>query len=267
MGGIIKMYAWLNLAKKELRMARTSLFVTLGALIIIGLWLIYLTQEHNVAVFIAPAALLLGVAALLPPFFMFYSVTQELKHTPNLWLHCPQPAWMIVSAKLMISLIATTLILLIEAAFIYWALFSFDNIIPPGTDKQIVFMFVTEVGIYVALGIIAGGIYMSSWATLIATATAAARNILGRLKWLAGITVFIISTWGMANLGESMLFQTLTKWGQFNVPIRSLANFMPAQAYHFNGIPIHAGQIIFVIVVTITVYALSAWLLDNKVEV
>ncbi|MEG6615888.1 hypothetical protein V6C27_05530 [Peptococcaceae bacterium 1198_IL3148] len=261
------MDAWLNLIKKEFRMTRASLLVTLGALIIIGLWLMYLSQKHSVAVILAPVVLSLWVAAFLPAGFMLYSVDQELKHTPNLWLHCPQPAWMLISAKLIVSIMATALLLLIEAAFIYWALFSIDNLTPAGVDKQTAFMFITEVGAYVALGVIAISIYMSSWATLIAVATATARNILGRLKWLAGIAVFIIATWGMAKFQESILFQMLTEWGAFTIPIRTLGQLMPAEAHLFNGVPIYTGQIVFAVVVTIAVYALSAWLLDNKVEV
>lgn len=260
------MDAWLNLVKKEFRMTRTSLLLTLGALIIVGLWLMYLSQRYNVPIVMGPAVLLLWVAVFLPGMFMLYSVGQELKHTPNLWLHCPQPAWMLLSAKLVISIITMILILLIEAVFVYWAVLSLDNLAPAGIETQTLLMIVTEVGTYIALGVIAASIYMSSWATLISVVTATARNKLGRLRWLAGVVVFMIPTWGFDKLQETMLFQKLTEWGLFTIQFRSLVNSIHAVS-QFNGIPIYTGQIIFTIIVTVAVYALSAWLIDNKVEV
>ncbi|MEG6523770.1 hypothetical protein [Desulfotomaculum sp. 1211_IL3151] len=259
------MSGWLNLLKKEYRMTKTSAFVLLGMLIIAGLWGVYSNREHWGIIF-APASLLLIFAVFYPAFYMLKSVHSELKHTPHLWLHCPQPAWKLLSAKLTTAVAVMLAILAVGAVFVYITILNtHERIGIPAGDLALL---ATEVGAYLTVIVVGASIYMAVWGSLIAIAIASTRNVLGRYNWLAGIGTFFVATWGMDALYESWVYQTLTQWGSLKINILSLNKVLPSTVNnHFEGINIYAGEMLGILLVTVIVFALSAWLIDNKVEV
>ncbi|ABO50046.1 hypothetical protein Dred_1516 [Desulforamulus reducens MI-1] len=260
------MNAWWHLVKKEYRMTRTLSAVLLGILIIAGLWVMYSNQDH-LGIVLAPASLLIICALFYPAFYMLTNVSSELKQTPHLWLHCPQPAWMLLTAKLVMAVVVMLAILLVDAVFIYLTLFSLPSE-QIGTDIGSLALFVTELGTYVALAIIGASIYMAAWTSLMAVATASTRNILGRFNWLAGLATLIAATWGLGKIQQTWLFQKLTHWGAFNIHLLSVKRLFPqANGNPLEGLQLYAGQIFMVFIVTVAVLALSSWLIDNKVEV
>ena len=208
-----------------------------------------------------------SLCPFLPVIFMLNSVSKELKNTSHLWLHCPQPAWMLLSAKLIIAISHMVLFLVLAAILTYVALFfgqwpeNSTNI----TIKQMA-LFITEAGVYAGLAILMFSIYMASWGTLMAVVSAAARTWLRRFRWLAGLAVFIVATWGMGWLSETWLFTQATQWGGFKIKLLTLNYIVPANQA-FAGLEIYTGQIVATILVTLAIFALSAWLIDNKVEV
>lgn len=239
----------------------------LAMVIIAGLWVMYSNRQH-MGIIIAPASLLVPIALFYPVFFMLNSVSKELKNTPHLWLHCPQPAWMLLSAKLLTAVSHTLLFLALAGSAAYIALFfgqwpsHSTNII---TTEQAAYI-LTELGLYASLAIIGISIYMASWGTLIAVASATARNWLGRFRWLAGLAVLLVATWGMGWVHDSWLFAQATKWGSFKIKPHTLSQIIPANQ-GFDGIQIYTGEIAAIIIATLAVFALAAWLIDNKVEV
>ncbi|GAB6178755.1 hypothetical protein JCM14036_00740 [Desulfotomaculum defluvii] len=263
------MSSWLNLLKKEYRMVRTSTSVLLGMLIIAGLWGVYSNREHW-GIILAPASLLLIFAMFYPAFHMLTSVHSELKHTPHLWLHNPQPAWKLLSAKLTTAVGVMLAILAVGATFVYITIFStYERLDIPAGDLAI---FATEVGAYLTIAIIGVSINMAAWGSLMAIATASTRNILGRFNWLAGLGTFLVATWGMGELHESWVYETLTHWGSFKIKLLSLNKVLPSSVNiedinTFEGFNIYAGEVLAIIIVTIIVFALASWLIDNKVEV
>lgn len=260
------MNGWLTLLYKEFRMIRTSVLLQLGVIIIGGLWLVYLSQRHP-GIILAPAALLAMIALFYPVLFMFKNVSFELKHTPQLWLHCPQPAWLLLAAKLIMSLAYMLAILLLAAVFVYWVLFSSYTPEMTGLATETVASFITEAGTYTALFVLGAGIYMASWGTLIAVVSALARGFLGRFHWLAALAAFFAATWGMGRLRESWIYNKLTHWGAFDVSLRSLRDqALPIHA-HFNHAQIYTGELVFYTILTVALFALAAWLIDHRVEV
>lgn len=259
------MSSWLNLLKKEFRMTRTSALVLLGMLIIAGLWGVYANREHW-GIILAPASLLLIFAIFYPPFFMLTSVHSELKHTPHLWLHCPQPAWKLLSAKLTTAVAVMLAILAMGAAFVYLTILNTHEQI--GVAAGDLALLATEVGAYLTVIVVGASIYMAVWGSLMAIAIAGSRNVLGRFNGLAGLGTFFVATWGMDKLYESGVYKTLTQWGSLKINIPSLNKVFPTTVTnHFEGINIYAGEMLGIILVTVIVFALSAWLIDNKVEV
>lgn len=260
------MNEWWNLLKKEGRMIRSLMLISLAGLTGGGLWMFYKSLGYSLGVIMAPASLLIIFAMLTPAIYMFSSVTKELKQTPHLWLHCPQPSWMLLSAKLVTAIGFMLSILLLDAAFILLALITQNIPEQAGLPMEQVVWFIAEAGAYGTLAIIGISIYLASWGTLIATVSAASRNWLGRFRGLAGLGVFIAGTWGMGKITHIPIFQTLTQWGGIPIRFQSIKSIFPQQ-YLEGGPEIFAGQILIFLLFTLALFALSAWLIDNKVEV
>lgn len=260
------MNAWLNLFKKEWRMLRNILLISLAALAGAGLYLYYRSMGYHLGIVMAPASLLVIFALFTPAIYMFSSVAKELKQTAHLWLHSPQPAWMLLSTKLVVAVAFMLIVLLLDAGFVFLTIFTQDIPQQTGFTPQQITWFLLEAGTYGLLTLLGVSLYMASWSTLVVVATAAVRNALGRFKGLVGLAVFLAGTWGMGKVVDSAPFEGLTHWGAIPIRLHSLKQFIPAEHYA-NGPEIYAGLILAFTLITLALFALSAWLIDNKVEV
>ncbi|MDO7785734.1 hypothetical protein [Desulforamulus aquiferis] len=257
------MNAWWNLVKKEYRMERNLVAVLLGMLIIGGLWAMFYNRD-SLGIIMAPASMLLITATFVPAILMLKSINGEVKQTPHLWLHCPYPAWMLLSAKLVVAMAAMLAVLAVDALFVYLTIVFISEEIGVSTGNLV--LFATEVGSYLGLAIIGLSIYMAAWSSLVVVATASVRSIFGRFNWLAGLGIFFLATWGVGKFHHTWFYDRLTKWGAFKINLITADQVLPA-AQHIGAMEIYAGQIILPLIVAMAVFALSAWLLDNKVEV
>ena len=260
------MNVWWNLLKKEYRMARTSTAVQLGILVIVGFWGIY-SNWNRPGIVLALAALFVIYATFYPALFMLKYTNKEFKLAPHLWLHSPQPAWMLLSAKLVMALAVMLSLLLLDLVFVYMTILSVPE--QTGIIAKNLTLFLKDIGFYLFLAIIGLSIYMASWSTLIIVVTASARKILGRYKWLAGFATFYLGTWGVGKLQHTWIFEKITKWGAFNINLTNISQ-MPVNnnfGFPFSSIQIYAGQIVIPVIVSLALFALSSWLIDNKVEV
>ncbi|WP_421071866.1 hypothetical protein [Pelotomaculum propionicicum] len=259
------MSAWLNLLQKEIRMTRNSALLTLAILLAGGLWLVYLSFSRSIGIIFVPAAMLLVVLLFYPAIYMLKSLAWEFKVAPHLWLHCPQPAWMLITAKLAVAMAQMLAIIIIAAGMLLLGV-----IINPqpeqlaGIDFSTLLLFIMEAGTYAAVFTVAASIYIGAWGALIAVAFAIAGNYLGRFRWLAGIAVFIAATAGFSRLQETWLYKQITDWGAINIGIQNLPLVSPT---HINAAQIFAGDILVYSLLTVGLFALSAWLIDHKVEV
>lgn len=246
-------------------MSRMS-FLTISAIILIaGLWLMYSNRQH-LGIVIAPASLLVILALFYPAIFMLNSVSKELKNTPHLWLQCPQSAWVLLSAKLIPAITHAIFFLILAGGAAYMALFfSLWPIHSNSITTEQAALIITELGIYAGLAIVGSSLYLAAWGTLMAVASATVRNWLGRFRWLAGLAVLLVATWGVGWLHNSWLYTQVTKWGRFDLMPMSLKGIAPDHS--FAGFEIYTGEIVAVFLVTLAVFALAAWLIDNKVEV
>lgn len=268
------MSAWLTLLQKEYRMTRNSAFLSLAILIIGGLWLVYLSYRYHPGIIFAPAAVLLVILLFYPAMYILKSLAWEWKVTPHLWLHCPQPGWLLLSAKLVISLIQMLVIMIITAALLLVGL----SVSPVpeqmgGMVLSSLIPLVVEVGFYAAVFTFAASIYIGSWATLISVTTALAGNILGRFRWLAGIATFAVATVGLGKFHETGFYKLITHWGPLNIHLRNFPEITGDLSMHMSTNmgghmgQFYAGEVFFYFLLTTALFALSAWLIDHKVEV
>jgi hypothetical protein len=132
-----------------------------------------------------------------------------------------------------------------------------------------------EIGFYAAVFTFAASIYIGSWATLISVTTALAGNILGRFRWLAGIATFFVATVGLGKLHETGFYKLITHWGPLNIRPRNFPDVPGVFSMHLsadmggqmNLVQFYAGEVFFYFLLTAALFALSAWLIDHKVEV
>lgn len=259
------MNAWLTLLQKEFRMTRNSAILSLAIIFIGGLWLVFQSYSRGTVLVFAPAAVLLVVLLFYPAMYILKSLAWEWKVTPHLWLHCPQPAWMLLMAKLAVAMLQMLAIIIITAGMLLFGIMINPN--PEqlaGISTSSLLPFVLETGTYAALFTVAASIYIGAWATLISVANALAGNLLGRFRWLAGIAVFAVATAGFGHLQQTWLYKVMTDWGPINIGIHNLPMAVPS---HINTTQIFTGDILLYFLLTVGLYALSAWLIDHKVEV
>lgn len=257
------MSIWMNLLQKEFRMTRNSAIISLAILFFGGLWLLFLSYSRSIGIIILPAAVLLLVLLFYPAIYMLRSLAWEWKVTPHLWLHCPQPAWMLLMAKLTVAMLQMLAIIIIAAGMLLLGIAINPNPVQLGASLSSLFSFVLEVGTYTAVFIIAASIYIGAWATLISVAYALAGNYLGRFRWLGGIAVFALATAGFGQLQQTWVYKQVTDWGAIDIGIHHLPNVFPTHV----ATQIYAGDILFYSLLTVGLFALSAWLIDHKVEV
>ncbi len=259
------MNAWWNLVKKEHRMIRNSALIQFAFLFLAGLWLIYRApNQSHMVVLVIPVFFFFFLFYL--SLYMFKNLNYEFKYAPHLWLHCPQPTWMLLGAKFFTGLLQMLVILLLLGGIILLA--GMNSFLPQslGIDSLPTAALVTELGAYMALLALALGIYFSAWVTLIVVVSAAVRNILGRFRWLAGIGTLWAGTWGMDQLRSTWVYDQLTHWGALNIPLTTL-KYVPQISDSIHLGPVYGGEILFYIILTLALYFLSTWLIDNKVEV
>jgi len=97
--------------------------------------------------------------------------------------------------------------------------------------------------------------------------SAATRHILGRFHGIATFAILFAATWGMGRLTETWLYRKITHWGAINVSLQSIKDLMPPNNINIPYLPIYTGTILFYLVLTAALFTLSAWLIDNRVEV
>lgn len=270
------MSAWCNLLQKEYRMTRNSALISLAILLVGGLWLVYLSYRYNMGVIIVPSSFLLLLLLFYPAIYMVKSLAWEWKVTPHLWLHCPQPAWMLLSAKLAVALLQMLVIIFIAAALLLLGIYVSPMPLEiGGLTLSSLFSFIIEVGFYTAILTVAASIYIGSWATLISVVNHLAGSILGRFRWLATIIAIIVAIAGFGQLQETRLYDLVTHWGLISISLQSLPGLAQELGAHLSidaGLhnalgQFYAGEILFYLLLTVSLYALSAWLIEHKVEV
>jgi hypothetical protein len=118
-----------------------------------------------------------------------------------------------------------------------------------------------------ALMIFVSGLYMGFWAMLISVSMASGKRFLKKGRWLIGLAVFLIATWGLGAFSHTEIHDFITHWGLFHITITPPADNMNTMFHAPFQIPLYAGELFFNLFIAAAVFYLSGWLLDKKVEV
>ncbi|MCL6632552.1 MAG: hypothetical protein K6T63_07930 [Alicyclobacillus herbarius] len=265
------MPAWVAVLRKDLRMTRNNDLVSLIGIAVVESLMLYLAyRTHNGAATML-SLFLLVLHLFFLPVYVYMSLAREWRKTSPLWLHLPLPGWALLASKFTSGLIQMLISFCVTGIGTAWIV-AVDK---PGlgalmriSDVQILY-FDLQMGCLLTAAVFALGIYMTVWAALVSLVMQATRHQLGRWRWLVGIGIVGLGTWGVAALNSSKFYHWLSDWGLWRFTIS-----LPDRLQSTGHVPhtlvlfhLYAGDLVFSVVLLALVYAACSWLLDRKVEV
>lgn len=255
------MKQWLVLTAKEYRMNSRTFAVQFILLVTCMFLLSFLSQYKHIGLIMLPAFFIMVLAALFPCQYIYKSVSREIKVTPHLWLHCPLPAWVLLSSKLAVGLAGMIVILLLNLGFISWGHYFFYSL-QGGVAGSPVLISIYEIGTPLIIGVIIIGLYLAVSTMLAIIVNVSLKYRLGSFYWLTGLGAFVVLIRVLTYLSKGPVYQYITRWSDYKVHLSSIPS-----AQDFTGQITYGKTSVSIIILAILIFALSAWLLDHKVEV
>ena len=262
------MSTWLSLLKKEFCLTKSFILGGIFFLCVMGFIEVYLTYRYKNPGIISFSLLLIIPHLLYMVLYLLRSLSKEWNHTAQLWLHLPQSGPTLLSAKLACGFIAMTVSLGITLAFTVWsaivALQDSDILQRLPFDWNIIWQY----GLYLTVGLIFLSLYLGLWAMLISVIVASAKRFIKRGSWLVGIAVFLFSMKILDLWQSTIVYDKLTNWGLIDFHLKNTTiNDFNIHADLSNVHPLYTGDILYFVLFMVALFFLSAWILDNKVEV
>lgn len=246
------MSAWVALLKKDFKLTRTIFFVGL----VINLLFVMLTMyvgkiADNTLLMFIPLGVAIVFHIFYVPIMVFISLRTEANQL-HLWLHNPQPASRLLLSKIVNGLIMVVISLLMLYVMSGLLIEPKSNSIEPywtdiWTSGLIIFPHV------IILSTMIGVCVLFLW-----TLFQFFKFRIGRWSWLVVIGAIIIPNWITSLFESTSLYRLGTNWGgiTYNFPSFSIA---PIQLY--------TGEYLYNFIIIIGLFILTAWIIDNKVEV
>ncbi len=268
------MQPWLMMFKKDLRMSKLSL---IGFCVLIAVSLLFVsisyTNERGSAFAIGLMAMLMGPIILYFPVHLLLSLRHEWHKSAPIWLHTPISGYGLLLSKAVVGLIYFLACLIIMILFGYWiSQIGLHRWIAPLGDihaqtLQSLIPDIWTVILFGLLGIVAIGIYMGVWAALISVSMQSVKNQWSKFSLLLGVIIFLIPTWGFAELSRVSFLRQVLRIGQIDIPFRVQISSTAPMVDHVGHLTLYTGTIIAYVLVVSVVFYLTGWLLDKKVEV
>jgi len=246
------MRAWVALLKKDFKLTRTVFFVGLVINLLIVLLTFYMGKQadHTLLIFL-PLVVAVVLHVLYVPIMVFISLRTEANQL-HLWLHNPGPA-----STLLISKILNGLMMLVISLVMLYVM-SGLLIIPKFNLIEAYWTDTWISGLFIFLHIIIISIIIGVWVLFLWALYQSLKFAIGRWSWLVVIGAVIIPYWIDVLLESTKLYSLLTKWGSMTYHFPSFS-IQPIQTY--------AGEYLYTFIIIIGLFFLSAWIVDNKVEV
>ncbi|MCL6626596.1 MAG: hypothetical protein K6T68_08445 [Alicyclobacillus shizuokensis] len=265
------MSSWLTILHKDLRLTRNDDLVSLIGIVVIESLLLYLAYRTHDGGATALSLSLLLLHAFFLPIYVYRSLAREWRKTSPLWLHLPQPGWALLAAKFTSGLIQMLISFCVTGLGTVWIVAVDDprlRALVRITDVQI-FHADLKLASLLAAAVFALAIYMAVWAALVSLVMQATRHQLGRWRWLVGLGIVGLATWGVGALENSKLYHWLSDWGRWPITLTMPNSWArPGHGGHtWTLVHLYAGDLLWSVVLLAVVYAVCAWLLDKRVEV
>ncbi|MCL6605500.1 MAG: hypothetical protein K6T94_21760 [Paenibacillus sp.] len=246
------MSAWVALMKKDFKLTRTVFLVGLVMNVLIAMLTIYLgTIAENTLLTFIPLVLAVVLHVIYVPIVVFTSLKTEANQL-HIWLHNPQPA-----SRLMLSKIVNGLIMMVISLLMLYVttglliIPKFNLIETYWTDTRLS-------GLFIFPHILMISIMIGVWVMFLWSLYHWLKFKIGRWNWIVVIGAVIIPAWVAALFESSNLYRLATNWGGITYNFSSFS-IDPIQTY--------AGEYLYNFIFIIGLFFLTAWIIDNKVEV
>ena len=260
------MSAWFHLCKKEFRLGLPALLIALAAygLILVLAVLFSWRSGHT-----ADAIFIGSLICIFPHFFylVFYMIIslQREKKKLHLWLANPMPGYQLILAKLINSIVAMTisLVIILSVCFMTFSMLKipYDDIINWSNIIRLGFLTIVHIYLFAIDFAIWFIFFWIFYRVLV-------RRIGVLLSVIATIVLFGFIIYLLLKFESTGLYNILTHWGGMSVQsfFTGLAlthdEVRPAADFH-----VYLGSYLFEAVLCAILFYLSSWMLDRKVEV
>jgi len=246
------MQAWVALFKKDFKLTRSVFLAGLAMNVLMVMLTMYLGMktEHNVLMLI-PLSVAVVLHVVYVPVMVWISIRIEARQL-HLWLHNPNPALTLLFSKLangILMVMISLLMLYVMSGLLVIPGFNVMDIYGADIWKSASFAFPH---------IIIVSIMFAVWTLFLWAIFQSLRFRIGRWSWAVVLGAVVIPGWVAAQFESTQLYRLMTKWG--------------TATYHFpsftiDPIQIHAGEYVYNLILIIGLFILTAWIIDNKVEV
>jgi hypothetical protein len=253
--GEIWMRAWAALFKKDFKLIRTVFFVGLVINLLVAMLTIYLGMKaENALLTFIPLVAAVVFHVFYVPINVFISLKTEDKQL-HLWLHNPQPASTLLISKLVngLVMIIISLLMLSVMSGLLMMIPKFSLMEADWTDTWASGLLILPHIILISIMI--GVLVMFLWALYHFL-----KYKIGRWSLLVVIGTVIVSGWIVALFESTELYMLLTQWGSMEIHF----NF---STFSLDPIQVYRGEYFYNFILMIGLFFLSAWIIDNKVEV
>jgi hypothetical protein len=260
------MSPWIGLLKKEWRISKVWIFTTVGIVIAVNIvaYLLSLKYDEPITMFV-PSLIVTCLHAFYMLMFMALSLQTEAKRL-HLWLHTPQPAFRLVSAKLIIAFGSMLVSLFASTLFTYIASLGIKE--RYFHEKMWNHELFIESGALAALSIALLSIHLAVLFLLYWVIYRICKQMISKLAGPVVTLAYFLIGWLFSSFMQTNVYEWLTEWGKIA---------MPGVAFKYNAtegwimiekmetMPI--GVVVFYGIMDVLVFCASVWLIDRKVEV
>lgn len=260
------MSPWIGLLKKEWRISKVWIFTTVGIVIAVNIvaYLLSLKYDEPITMFV-PSLIVTCLHAFYMLMFMALSLQTEAKRL-HLWLHTPQPAFRLVSAKLIIAFGSMLVSLFVSTLFTYIASLGIKE--RYFHEKMWNHELFIESGALAALSIALLSIHLAVLFLLYWVIYRICNQMISKLAGPVVTLAYFLIGWLFSSFMQTNVYEWLTEWGKIA---------MPGVAFKYNAtegwimiekmetMPI--GVVVFYGIMDVLVFCASVWLIGRKVEV
>ncbi|OQP01499.1 hypothetical protein IC801_09715 [Geobacillus sp. 44B] len=260
------MSPWIGLLKKEWRISKMWIITTVGIVIAVNIvaYLLALKYDEPITMFV-PSLIVTCLHAFYMLIFMALSLQTEAKRL-HLWLHTPQPAFRLVSAKLLIAFGSLLVSLFVSALFTYIASLEIkERYFHEEMWNHELFI---QSGVLAVLSIMLLSIHMAVWCLFYWVIYRICKQMFAKLSGLIVALIYFLLGWLFSLFMKTNVYEWLTGWGKIAMPgvmfkYNTTEEWIMIEKIETMSI----GAVVFYGIMAVLVFCASIWLIDRKVEV
>ncbi|MGX1899900.1 hypothetical protein ACT3HK_00875 [Thermolongibacillus altinsuensis] len=260
------MNSWVGLLKKEWRISKLWILTTVGIVIAVNMvaYLLALKYDEPMTMFV-PSLIVTCLHAFYMLIFMALSMQTEAKRL-HLWLHTPQSAFRLVSAKLLIAFGSLLVSLFVSALFTYIASLGIkERYFHQEMWNHELFI---KSGMLAVLSIALLSILIAIWFLFYWVIYRICKQMLPKFSGLIVTLIYFLFGWLFLLFKKTNVYEWLTGWGKVAMPGVAFKQNTTGGWIMIEKIEtMSVGAVVFYAIMAVLVFCASIWLIDRKVEV